>query len=682
MMRLPIILVGVLVSIILKGQEQPSRHSIDLEQFAERMFQVQDVDIDYEDVYESLLLYYTDPLNLNRASGDQLASLYILSPTRVQSFLDHRETNGNLLSIYELQAIEGFDLSLIQELLPFVTVRESVTDNRPLLTRIFNEPNNYLLLRYTRNIEQQRGYLPETTNGYGGSQDKLYGRFRVSHRNDFSAGFTFEKDPGEVVGFENGQQGFDFYSAHFMIENQGIFRKVVVGDYQLQVGQGLIFGAGFNPGKGAETVNTVKRNTLGIRPYTSVLETDFFRGVGASVPFGKMEATLFYSNLRQDGNIQTDENFGEFEEFINSIQSSGLHRTASEFSSRNDVLEQSFGGVVHFRPNRKLQVGLSALGTNYSIPLQRTPSAYNIFEFRGAQNLVTGAFGSYQLQNFNFFGEAARSSSGGIGAIGGFISSLSPAIDLAMSIRNYDKNFHSFYGKGFGEGTRNINEKGIYWGIKYHPNRKYELAAYYDKFSFPWLRFGVDAPSDGAEWLTRFIYKPSRDITTYVQMREERKEFSLTDTNLSRLQTRIKRNYIFNIDYRLNTQFSMKSRVQTSTFNEAGTFTNGYAIVQDVNFEIGKLKISTRMALFETEDYDNRQYMYERDVLYAFSIPAYNGRGMRNYVLLRYQVNSALDVWLRYAKYSYRDRDEVGSGLDESQGAERTEVKWMMRVKF
>ena len=37
------------------------------------------------------------------------------------------------------------------------------------------------------------------------------------------------------------------------------------------------------------------------------------------------------------------------------------------------------------------------------------------------------------------------------------------------------------------------------------------------------------------------------------------------------------------------------------------------------------------LALFDTDDFDNRQYIYEKDVLWAFSIPAY----VCNYVFLR-----------------------------------------------
>jgi len=564
-----------------------------------------------------------------------------------------------------------------------VSLEESSLDQGSLVKRMFTEnTNRYFLLRYTRILEEQAGFQPEQENGYIGDPYKLYGRFRSSRRDNFSYGLTFESDPGEQLAFNKEQRGFDFVSAHVMIENQGPFQKVLVGDYQVQAGQGIVFGAGFNPGKGAETVNTIKRNTLGIRPYTSVLETGFFRGAGVALEKGDFQVSLFGSHLLQDGNIQTDETIDDFDIFVNSIQTSGLHRTTSELAARNSIDETNLGGLIEYQPNRKLQVGFTGLMTNFSMPLLRTDRPYNAFEFSGTNNTVLGTFGSYQWQNFNFFGEAASSSSGGVGMVGGVISSLSQSIDVAISMRDYDRDFHSFYGNAFGEGSRTINERGVYWGMKFHPSRRFNVVGYYDKFSFPWLRSSADAPSDGSEWLGRFTYNPSRSITTFIQMREEIKESSVTVGNLSELQPAIKRNYIFNIDYRLNNSFSMKSRVQTSTYQQAGEFTKGYAIIQDVNYDVGRWKFSGRMALFETEDYDNRQYVYEKDVLYAFSIPAYSGQGVRNYILIQYGMSEAIDLWVRLARFSYSDREEVGSGLDASEGPVRTELKWMMRWKF
>ncbi|NQZ74868.1 MAG: helix-hairpin-helix domain-containing protein, partial [Ekhidna sp.] len=380
---------------------------IDLEVFAERLFQIQDEDVSYEDIYESLLLYYTSKLNLNTVEPEELSSLYVLNPAQISNFFSYRDQFGKFLSINELQAIPEMDLETIRMLLPFVTVTESQIDNRPLFKRILEEENNYFLLRYSRRLEEQLGYTPalplDTTfvrdennvvvdtltsapTRYQGSPNKFYGRFRTSHRNDFSLGFTFEKDNGESFGFDNGKKGFDFYSYHLLLENKWGFRKIMLGDFQMQVGQGVVFGAGFNAGKGAETVNTTKRNTLGLRPYTSVLESGFFRGAGVTKNINDFELTLFYSQLNQDGNIQSDTTFSDFDEFINSIQNTGFHRTPSELAARNQISEQSIGAVVQYKPNRLFSIGISGLNSQYSSPLQRRPNNYNQFEFKGDHN--------------------------------------------------------------------------------------------------------------------------------------------------------------------------------------------------------------------------------------------------------------------------------------------------------
>ena len=223
---------------------------IDLEVFAERLFQVQDEDVAYEDIYESLLLYYTNKLNLNKVEPEELASLYILNPAQLSNFFIYRDQFGDFLSINELQSIPEMDLETIRLLQPFVTVEESVSDTRPLLQRIIQEENNYFLLRYSRRLEEQKGFtaaLPlDTTfvrdennsitdtvttepSRYAGSPDKIYGRFRTSHRDDFSLGFTFEKDNGEAFSFEDGQKGFDFYSYHLMLENKWGVDKIMLG---------------------------------------------------------------------------------------------------------------------------------------------------------------------------------------------------------------------------------------------------------------------------------------------------------------------------------------------------------------------------------------------------------------------------------------------------------------------
>ena len=661
------------------------RPEIDLETFAERLFQIQDEDVSYEDLYESLFLFYTSPLNLNKATKEELASLYILNPQQLIEILSYREQYGDFISLYELQNVPHLDLETVRDLIPFVTVTES-SDSRKLLTRILNEENNYLLLRYTRSIQTERGFDESRENGYQGNPGTIYGRMRIRHSKDFSVGLTFEKDAGEPFSLDDKPYGFDFYSFHFLLENKGKIKTLALGDYQLQMGQGLVFGSGFSPGKGAETIHTTKRNSVGIRPYSSVLESGFFRGAAATVSLGQFEVTALGSHLKQDALLQNDTTYSDYEEFINSIQATGMHRTPNEIASRNQITESNLGFALNFEPSYRFSAGITALHTQFSRPLQRKPNTYNQFEFQGEQNTIGSAYFNYNFQNFILFGESGISSSGGIGAVGGLIASLTSKIDFSLNFRHFDKDFHSFYGNAFSEGSRIINERGTYWGIKYKPNRQWQFAAYFDRFSFPWLRFRVDAPSKGHEMLGRVTYSPTRKIKAYLQYRFEQKERSITPegSNTSRLIPTHKGNYLFNMDYELGPVLSFKTRVQGSFYEENQVTTKGLALIQDVNMTFRKWKLSTRIAVFETDDYDNRQYVYEKDVLYAFSIPAYSGVGIRNYLLLQYSASRYLTCYARYGRFQYSERQtsNIGSGNDLIDGNIKSDFKIMARWKF
>ncbi len=655
-----------------------TKQEIDLSEFIEDLFQVQDADIDYEGLYESLLIYYTNPINVNQTDPEELAGLYILTPQQINSLFDHIEKNGTLLSLYELQSIEGFDNETIRNLTHFVSVDEKA-DSRPLGQRIREEENHYLLLRHSGSVEKQAGFRKTEENSYLGSPGTSYLRYRLHRHQDFSFGFTTEKDNGERYW----DKGLDFFSGHAALENVGKIEKVIVGDYQLQFGQGLVFGAGFSAGKGAETTNSVKRSSTGIRSYAGALESGFFRGGASTLRLSKLKLTTFYSALRQDANLTSDSTYSDFDEFANSIQATGFHRTANERATKNQIPEHSYGGILEYQPGYRVKIGATLLQTTYSKPIQKKPNNYNQFEFQGDHNQVGSLYASASWQNLIFFGEAARSMSGGLGAVCGWIGSLSPMIDMSMVLRNYDRNFHSFYGNGLSEGSRLINEKGVYWGIKIHPSRKHEFAAYYDRFSFPWLRYQTESPSTGSEYLIRYTYSPARSAKLYVQMRQENKQVTETEegSNLSQLMTGIKRNYLFNADYTLET-WELKTRVQSSDYTLNGTTTHGFAIAQDISCQLGKLKLSSRLALFDTDDFKNAQYIFEREVLYALSIPALDGSGLRSYLLAQYQLMHKVTLWARVGRTSYEDQETIGSGLSEIQGNKKTDYRVMMRVKL
>jgi hypothetical protein len=499
-----------------------------------------------------------------------------------------------------------------------------------------------------------------------------------------------EKDAGEALTWQPNTRQYlsDFISFHGMLENRGRWKKLVAGDYQLQAGQGLLLGAGFVMGKGAETITTVRRNQLGIRPYTSAMESGYFRGGAATYALGPFELTGFYASNRRDAAVsEAADTLSDFagEAYIRSVQATGYHRTAREIAAKGNIREGLVGSNVSYRNHSNtLQLGATALLNRYSVPLVRGGSDYNGFEFNGRGNWNVGLSYSYLWQNVNLFGEAARSKSGGTGLVSGLIASLTSKVDLTLLYRRYDRNFHSFYGNAFGENTRNNNERGLYWGLKVIPLRKVTLSAYYDQFRFPWLKYRVDAPSKGYESLLKLAWQPTKTTGLYAQFRDERKDMNQADGKLpiDFLAAARRRNWVLNADYAAGKYLNLQTRVQGSRYQQSNGPSRGYAIMQDVQVAAGKLKVSTRFALFDTEDYDNRQYAYEKDVLYAFSLPAYNGRGTRQYLLLQYPLGPHLDLWLRYARTQLRDSDTISSGLEEINAPHKSEVKAQVRISF
>ena len=668
------------------------KRDFNLETFVENLFNVQEANVNYEDLYEQLLLVYENPINLNTASREEMSLLFVLSNQQIEALIDYRNTNGKLLSIFELLYIQGFTERLVENLEPFISIdaSEAFEDDRPLIQRILSERNNYLITRYERVIESKRGYqIAEDGDDapYAGSPNKLYMRYRASKPGDFSIGFTTEKDAGEAISWNTDQKtyGMDYWSGHFMLEKLNKITKVIVGDYQLQLGQGLLFGGGFGAGKGSETINTLDRTHLGIRPYTSVIEGGFLRGAGATYKLNKqLNLTGFLSSLNQDGNIRAGDLDDEFEQSFSSVQLSGLHRTETELANRRQINESVYGLNLHYKPDELKQAGIIIAANRFNVPIQRTDQPYNQFEFSGTQNYNASLYGNLKVKDFRFFGEAGFSKSGGAGTVFGFNTTLSPRIDFAMVGRNYSRDFHSFRGSSFSEGSRNINERGIYWGIKYRLNRQFFLTAYYDTFKFPWLRFRVNTPSEGNDYLIRLNYVPKRNVAIYFQFRRRNKQQNISEqinTDIV-VANGIRNQVLANFQFSATSNLSLKSRAQYSTFYFENNKTDGFAIMQDAVLDIGDLTISGRIALFDTEGQENRQYAYERDVLYAFSIPAYSGRGIRNYLLFSYRVNRQVDLWCRIARTTFYDRDVIGTGLESIEGNKRTDIKFQMRYKL
>ncbi len=657
----------------LLAQEYP-RKNIDVQKLTDELL-AQDLDMNYEELYENLLQILSNPLSINIATEEDFRFLNILTETQLQNLLSYRKEQGGFTSIYELQSIDDFDVQTIQRFAPFVVVKTNQLKTS-FLKSIASRQNTYLILRYDYTLQEKKGFTTEVdpASKFLGSQPRIYTRFRSSKPGDYSIGFTLEKDAGEAMLWrpKNQYYGFDYSSFHLQVQNKGRIKNLIVGDFQGQFGQGLLLGGFFGFGKGAETITTTRRSSIGFIPYTSVHESGMLRGAAVTLQANKhIDLSVYYSQKRKDARLNQDDGDGH----ITSFQTTGLHRNEKELATRNKILESNYGIVANFQ-YKKLNGGIIMNGTSFENRVQKSKSVYNQFTFEGMQNNNVGGFATYSFNNFNFFGEVAKSLNGGWGGVAGVLGSLTDKIDISLLFRKYDPDFYSFYSNAFGESGLPQNEAGVYWGWKYTANRKLSIAGYLDLFSFKWLRYRSYAPSVGHEWLLRLNYSLNKKSLFYFQYKEEQKVMnSPGDTNLYYTTAGIKRSALINLSYSLADNLQMKTRAQASTYRFNKNPSQGIAIMQDVDWKLNKFGITGRYALFQTDDYDNRQYTYERDAYLAYSFPAYYGKGVRTYLMLEYTLNKYVSFWLRFSQTRYLNQETIGSGVDTIEGNQRNDIR-------
>lgn len=648
---------------------------------------------DFNTLFERFEEYRKNPINLNTAEENELRELGILSDIQIINLLQYRKDAGELVAIFELQAIPGLDLPTIRTLLPFVTVSGDVDDFQVPLGKMLYQGDNELYLRWSRVLENQKGYTPlaegESGERYLGDPNQYYVRYRHQYSNRLSFGITAEKDRGEEFFAGSNKKGFDFYSAHlFLRDYNKTIKAIALGDYAISLGQGLLLFSGFNAGKSVTSVS-IKRSGRVLNSYRSVNEVQFMRGAATTLAFGnKVELTLFGSYLGKDGNaLEPDSSDIDINvRTLTSFDLDGLHRTPGEIADRNVVNQLTLGGSVKYKFENG-HLAANALFDRFDADLVRTVRPYNQFYFSGDQLLNISLDYSYIFQNFNFFGETAMSDNGALATLNGLLIGLDRKVDLAILYRNYPRDYQALNASPFAETDGARNENGLYFGLEIRPLKNWKVNTYFDTWQHPWLRFTADAPSRGHEYRARITYYQKRRFDIYVEVRDE-----IKDRNVSNFET--KTNSVipnrlfqtrFHISNKVSKSLELRSRLDFGfADNDINGFRKGIVLYQDVLYRpVGfPLSFTTRFAIYDTDGFAIRYYAFENGLLNSFSVPPYYNKGTRFYINVRYKGIRNLTVEARYAQTYWQDQETVGSGLEETDRTTRTQVSAQVKYKF
>lgn len=645
---------------------------------------------DFNTLFERLEDFKAEPINLNKATEPILRELGLLSDAQILDLLSYRQLAGDLISIYELQAIPSYDLATIRRILPYVSVRGSLDDYQIPLSEMLKNGRDEIFIRWSRILEKQKGFSKDAQSRYLGDPNQLYVRYRHAYGTRLSFGITAEKDRGEEFFKGSNRQGFDFYSAHlFARDLNRMIRAVALGDYSISLGQGLTVYTGFGIGKSGSPLS-LKRTGRALSPYTSANEVNFFRGAATTLSFSKnWEASAFFSSRMRDGNLIVSNDTTDLDADIRSFSAldlDGLHRTPSEIADEKVLRQTTVGGNLKWKNNFS-SVAINAVYEFFDKKLERRIQPYNRFFFNSNRLLNASLDYSLLWRNFNFFGETAMSDNGAVATLNGLLMGLDRAVDLALLYRRFPRDYQALNANPFAETSGTNNESGFYVGTEMRPIKNWTLSAYFDAWQHPWLRFNVDAPSRGWEYRTRLSYELRRRLRAYVEVREEVKEANAVKPE-NKVDVLVE-NRIFqtrlHVENQLTKFLELRSRIDWG-FSQSGNSarSKGFAVYQDVLYRPLEfpLAFTMRFSIFDTQGFGTRFYAYENDVLYNFSIPAYYNRGTRFYINFRYRMNQKITLEWRIAQTYWANQPTIGSGSEEINGRNRTQTSAQLRWKL
>lgn len=628
---------------------------------------------------EELQKLAENPVNINTATHEQLSGIYFLNEIQIKKLQEYVRNYGPVYSIYELNTIDGFTPELLTAISPLIWFGPKET-KPPKPSEIFSTARSELFLRALTTIPKAKGFIEKEDGSipFEGNPFRYYTKFRIENPDYFSAGFTAEKDPGEAFFSHSNKNGFDFYSGHISIKTKTFFRNLIAGDFMVNTGQGLLLWQGYSTGKSAYTLDIAKSGQ-GIRPYTSADENRFFRGVATTFALKNASLSLFYSSKKTDANTESDDT-GNI--WFTSLQTSGYHRTESEILDKNSI-RHATTGVLFSCSFSNLKIGATLLYDRFEKPFLPAEQLYNVFRFRGTENFAGAANYQYFKGKYQIFGEAAISESKGKAVINGAIAHLHDRVQVSAIARRFDKNFHTFWGSPFAEGSSTINESGIFFGTKILPVKFVTFSAYADFYKSDWISYTTAGPSNGRDFLAETQVRLLPKTEFYIRFKtEEKEQKTLVDKRYVNSPERTTRTR-FQFEYSPNEMLSLKTRIELSQLrNQASE--NGFMVFQDIQFhpENFPLSVSSRIAWVNTDSYQTAIYAYENDLLYTFSIPAYYGKGIRSYLNFRCRIGPRADLWFKIANTAWIDRETIGSGLSEINSNHKTELKFQLRLKI
>jgi Helix-hairpin-helix motif len=591
-----------------------------------------------------------NPVKINSSSVNDLSRLFFLSDFQVKALADYSHTTGQIVSIYELAAIPGFDQQTVEMMIPFITL-DHKNINKPDSTRFHNS----LITNFS--------FKPGQNDTISlGSCLRILSKYKFSS-GGFSGGLTAEKDPGEKL-ISGTPPLPDFFSAHLAFNGNGVIKRIIIGDYSARYGLGTNINTGIRRGISLTSPGFMSASDE-IKPYTSTEENKFFRGIAAEFSLKKLGFSLFFSKNKADATI--DSTSGQPQNYIDNFYTAGIHNTPSLLHKKDAISEIAYGAALACNFDN-LKLGFISSESRLSLPMAITVNdPGKIYDFTGSTNDIFTFYYSGFIRKILLYGEFSINNMTRLAIVQGISFRPSDRISFNFLYRSYNTGYTTFYGLGPGTGSKSANETGLLGNFTFEAAKHLFISGGYDIQHFPWIKYRCSSPSIGVRREIRMKYIPTGNLTLDASFTYH---LSMTDSSDSRgipdVKNTITKNIKISSRYSLPNSLILGTRIDFSLVTPSGS--RGVLLFQEIIYTFKRVPVTlwARYCLFSTNDWDSRLYTYENDLLYGFSIPALYGEGSRSYIMVKWKTGDIAELRIKYAitssvaaGKSFRNSDEI-----------------------
>lgn len=330
-----------LFSLSAKAQE-PRR-----EENTELLLRYVDDDEERERLAEVLQTLLDHPLDLNRASSEDLSAIPFFDAFFIRNLLLERSRRGGFRSVYDLKQVNGAPMLYLPLLEPFLSVSP--------MEEVRQSPSRRSRLHLGTSVDLSRGIK---------FTDRLAPMIRfesLSERN-WSAYLVAERDRGEPVRpLHHGlfdHLSFTLTKTWAGSTDSTLDHTLLVGDFRVDTGQGLAMGMSRSYFSHLESrMGTPSFVRSPLRPHRSAREYGFLRGIAGRLAMSEvLSLNLFCGYEALDTRVEGGQ--------VLTIYRTGMHRTPTEQKYRHTSRREVMGGYLSF-DREALHLGLLGMGHRY-----------------------------------------------------------------------------------------------------------------------------------------------------------------------------------------------------------------------------------------------------------------------------------------------------------------------------